>query len=380
MKKILTVTALMTSPILADFTARIDQIIPGVNGADPVVATLPISQEDLASGEIDVTSEVVPTGGSAIGNFGSVAGSAVTFELIVTNSLNGEEFFIDDVTIAPVLPVVNVEITTPDTFNAKKDRTVLHTRVDKGYTVETVVTNFNSQAQLDAAREVTYNLSFTEYAVDQHAANSSNSYTEIDVDNLTATGADSTTGTYSVNYQTFLGAASAESLDTSGEVLVNVNSLPIPAGTYGGNVFDNDVSEQSLASETVRVFPIGTGKISGFNFDDLEVETEPYVTTPPFTVQLKNIYPQAEVTLELFNNDTNTLVEQIHFRPGQETMLFPFTTPPLGGLSLSDLPDGTYKLVLTEHLLPFNEVEVKATKVYTLENNIVIQGSVNSTN
>ena len=380
MKKILTVTALMTSPILADFTARIDQIIPGVNGADPVVATLPISQEDLASGEIDVTSEVVPTGGSAIGNFGSVAGSAVTFELIVTNSLNGEEFFIDDVTIAPVLPVVNVEITTPDTFNAKKDRTVLHTRVDKGYTVETVVTNFNSQAQLDAAREVTYNLSFTEYAVDQHAANSSNSYTEIDVDNLTATGADSTTGTYSVNYQTFLGAASAESLDTSGEVLVNVNSLPIPAGTYGGNVFDNDVSEQSLASETVRVFPIGTGKISGFNFDDLEVETEPYVTTPPFTVQLKNIYPQAEVTLELFNNDTNTLVEQIHFRPGQETMLFPFTTPPLGGLSLADLPDGTYKLVLTEHLLPFNEVEVKATKVYTLENNIVIQGSVNSTN
>ncbi len=380
MKKILTVTALMTSPILADFTARIDQIIPGVNGADPVVATLPISQEDLASGEIDVTSEVVPTGGSAIGNFGSVAGSAVTFELIVTNSLNGEEFFIDDVTIAPVLPVVNVEITTPDTFNAKKDRTVLHTRVDKGYTVETVVTNFNSQAQLDAAREVTYNLSFTEYVVDQHAANSSNSYTEIDVDNLTATGADSTTGTYSVNYQTFLGAASAESLDTSGEVLVNVNSLPIPAGTYGGNVFDNDVSEQSLASETVRVFPIGTGKISGFNFDDLEVETEPYVTTPPFTVQLKNIYPQAEVTLELFNNDTNTLVEQIHFRPGQETMLFPFTTPPLGGLSLSDLPDGTYKLVLTEHLLPFNEVEVKATKVYTLENNIVIQGSVNSTN
>ena len=380
MKKILTVTALMTSPILADFTARIDQIIPGVNGADPVVATLPISQEDLASGEIDVTSEVVPTGGSAIGNFGSVAGSAVTFELIVTNSLNGEEFFIDDVTIAPVLPVVNVEITTPDTFNAKKDRTVLHTRVDKGYTVETVVTNFNSQAQLDAAREVTYNLSFTEYVVDQHAANSSNSYTEIDVDNLTATGADSTTGTYSVNYQTFLGAASAESLDTSGEVLVNVNSLPIPAGTYGGNVFDNDVSEQSLASETVRVFPIGTGKISGFNFDDLEVETEPYVTTPPFTIQLKNIYPQAEVTLELFNNDTNTLVEQIHFRPGQETMLFPFTTPPLGGLSLSDLPDGTYKLVLTEHLLPFNEVEVKATKVYTLENNIVIQGSVNSTN
>ena len=380
MKKILTVTALMTSPILADFTARIDQIIPGVNGADPVVATLPISQEDLASGEIDVTSEVVPTGGSAIGNFGSVAGSAVTFELIVTNSLNGEEFFIDDVTIAPVLPVVNVEITTPDTFNAKKDRTVLHTRVDKGYTVETVVTNFNSQAQLDAAREVTYNLSFTEYAVDQHAANSSNSYTEIDVDNLTATGADSTTGTYSVNYQTFLGAASAESLDTSGEVLVNVNSLPIPAGTYGGNVFDNDVSEQSLASETVRVFPIGTGKISGFNFDDLEVETEPYVTTPPFTIQLKNIYPQAEVTLELFNNDTNTLVEQVHFRPGQETMLFPFTTPPLGGLSLADLPDGTYKLVLTEHLLPFNEVEVKATKVYTLENNIVIQGSVNSTN
>ena len=370
----------MTSPILADFTAKIEQIIPGGNGADPVVATLPISQEDLASGEIDVTSEVVPTGGSAIGNFGTVAGSAVTFQLIVTNSLNGEEFFIDDVTIAPVLPVVNVEITTPDTFNAKKDRTVLHTRVDKGYTVETVVTNFNSQAQLDAAREVTYNLSFTEYAVDQHAANSSNSYTEIDVDNLTATGADSTTGTYSVNYQTFLGAASAESLDTSGEVLVNVNSLPIPAGTYGGNVFDNDVSEQSLASETVRVFPIGTGKISGFNFDDLEVETEPYVTTPPFTVQLKNIYPQAEVTLELFNNDTNTLVEQIHFRPGQETMLFPFTTPPLGGLSLADLPDGTYKLVLTEHLLPFNEVEVKATKVYTLENNIVIQGSVNSTN
>ena len=59
MKKILTVTALMTSPILADFTARIDQIIPGVNGADPVVATLPISQEDLASGEIDVTSEAV---------------------------------------------------------------------------------------------------------------------------------------------------------------------------------------------------------------------------------------------------------------------------------------------------------------------------------
>lgn len=380
MKKILTVTALMTSPILADFTARIEQIIPGGNGADPVVATLPISQEDLASGEIDVTSEVVPTGGSAIGNFGTVAGSAVTFQLIVTNSLNGEEFFIDDVTIAPVLPVVNVEITTPDTFNAKKDRTVLHTRVDKGYTVETVVTNFNNQAQLDAAREVTYNLSFTEYAVDQHAANSSNSYTEIDVDNLTATGADSTTGTYSVNYQTFLGAASAESLDTSGEVLVNVNSLPIPAGTYGGNVFDNDVSEQSLASETVRVFPIATGKISGFNFDDLEVETEPYVTTPPFTVQLKNIYPQAEVTLELFNNDTNTLVEQIHFRPGQETMLFPFTTPPLGGLSLADLPDGTYKLVLTEHLLPFNEVEVKATKVYTLENNIVIQGSVNSTN
>ena len=380
MKKILTVTALMTSPILADFTAKIEQIIPGANGADAVVATLPISQEDLASGEIDVTSEVVPTGGSAIGNFGTVAGSAVTFQLIVTNSLNGEEFFIDDVTIAPVLPVVNVEITTPDTFNAKKDRTVLHTRVDKGYTVETVVTNFNNQAQLDAAREVTYNLSFTEYAVDQHAANSSNSYTEIDVDNLTATGADSTTGTYSVNYQTFLGAASAESLDTSGEVLVNVNSLPIPAGTYGGNVFDNDVSEQSLASETVRVFPIGTGKISGFNFDDLEVETEPYVTTPPFTVQLKNIYPQAEVTLELFNNDTNTLVEQIHFRPGQETMLFPFTTPPLGGLSLADLPDGTYKLVLTEHLLPFNEVEVKATKVYTLENNIVIQGSVNSTN
>ena len=386
MKSFLIITGLAISPIIAvEYTATIDQLIPAtIAGEADIFLSEEVPVESISSGSINVTSVI----GAGEDEFGNVVGNTASFSYVITRQFDSEVFIFDGPQVSPTLPLVTATITSPDNLN--DNRVILHTRVDKGYSINIEASNFKSDSTLPAAREVRWERQFTHYdrAAEQNEANGSTVYIEAEGGVIQADSSNSReSGTYEdLAVGSLLGSTSPIDLDIAGEEVVEVFSLPIEANTYEGNVFLNDVDEQSLAQKTIRVFPLGTAKIINFNNDALIEETEPYVTTPPFNVTLRNIYPGAEVTVEVFNHDTNELINQVHFRPAQETMLYELTTEPFDDLTNAVLPDGKYRVEVKEHLIPFDVagqdkiVEEKARKIYTIRNSIRVNGSVNSSN